>query len=192
MCFFSTGYLTQRNRDQDGKYELAIPNKEVKDIFRNKVDLWFRERVLNDRDGLKDFYHALDLEDAKALEDCLLVYMLDTISYQDGGNTEDKENFYHGLLPGMLGHRSGWIVQLNREGGDGRPDIVAYPRNRKFAFIIEVKYSKKKADLEADARVALNQIERMKYDNYFGSRKPEKIVHFGISFYRKDCRVLKG
>ncbi|MCD8122425.1 MAG: PD-(D/E)XK nuclease domain-containing protein [Clostridiales bacterium] len=189
---FSTGYLTQRNRDQDGKYELAIPNKEVTDIFRNKVDLWFRERVLNDRDGLKDFYYVLDLEDAKALEDCLLVYMLDTISYQDGGNTEDKENFYHGLLLGMLGHRSGWIVQSNREGGDGRPDIVAYPRNRKFAFIIEVKYSKKKADLEADASAALSQIERMKYDNYFGSRKPEKIVHFGISFYRKDCRVLKG
>ena len=193
---FSTGYLTQRGRDEDGRYELAIPNKEVTNIFKNKVDLWFRDRVLNDSDALNDFYEALDSEDAEVLENCLLDYMTDTISYHDGGASDDKENFYHGLLIGMLGHRNGWIVKSNREGGNGRPDIVAYPKRtpihqQRFAIIIEVRYSKIEANLEADAKEALDQIERLKYDDYFGSRKPDKIVHYGIAFYMKECRVLK-
>lgn len=189
---FSTGYLTQCGRDPEGRYELVIPNNEVAEIFRKKVDQWFREKVWNDSDGLKDFFQALDEEDEVAIEDCLIACMADTISYQDGGTLKDKENFYHGLLIGMLKNRSGWVVKSNREGGNGRPDLVCYPKKKRYAVIIEVKYSKKRTDLVTDAKEALEQIERLKYDEYFGSRGPDKIVHYGIAFYRKECRVLKG
>ncbi len=190
---FFTGYLTSHASYDDGSYDLVIPNKEVREIFKNKVNSWFNERVLEDGTGLNDFYAALDSEDALALEDCLLDFMADTISYYDGGELDEKENFYHGLLIGMLGHREGWTVRSNRESGKGRLDIVTYPNRRpERAYIIEIKYSKDEDDLEKDAKKALKQIEGKKYDNYFGRRKPEKIVHYGIAFCLKECRVLKG
>ncbi len=190
---FFTGYLTSHASYDDGSYDLVIPNKEVREIFKNKVNSWFNERVLEDGTGLNDFYSALDSEDALALEDCLLDFMADTISYYDGGELDEKENFYHGLLIGMLGHREGWTVRSNRESGKGRLDIVTYPSKRpERAYIIEIKYSKDEGDLEKDAKKALEQIEGKKYDNYFGRRKPEKIVHYGMAFFLKECRVLKG
>ncbi len=189
---FSTGYLTQRGREADGRYALAIPNREVTDIFKKKINQWFQERVLGDSDGLKDFFDALDTENPEALEECLITYMSDMISYHDGGTSADKENFYHGLLLGMLKNRNGWIVKSNREGGNGRPDIVSWSRKQKQAFIMEVKYTAQKSRLDAEAGEALAQIERLKYDDFFGSRKPERIVHYGIAFCMKECRVLKG
>ena len=189
---FFTGYLTSCGSHDDGSYDLVIPNKEVREIFKLKVDTWFNEKVLGDSSGLNDFYEALDSEDELAVEDCLLDFMVDTISYYDSGALDEKENFYHGLLIGMLGRRNGWETHSNRESGNGRLDIVTYPSRRPDrAYIIEIKYSKDENDLEKDARKALAQITNKKYDNYFGRRKPEKIVHYGIAFYLKECKVLK-
>lgn len=188
---FTTGYLTQRCRDTDGYYELVIPNREVKNLFMTQVDEWFKDKVLEDTDGLKEFFEAVQSEDAAAMEECLIDYMESSVSYLDGGKVEEKENFYHGLLLGMLANWKGWNVVSNREAGKGRLDIVAYRRKEKYALIIEVKYSGKASDLDADAQEALNQIRKNKYDKVFGRHVPDRIVHYGISFCKTDCRVLK-
>ncbi len=187
----TTGYLTQRGRDAEGYFELVIPNREVKNLFMTQVDEWFKDKVLGDTDGLKLFFEAVQSENAAAMEECLIDYMEGSVSYLDGGRVEEKENFYHGLLLGMLANWNGWNVVSNREAGKGRLDIVAYRRREKYAFIIEVKYSRKVSELEADAREALDQIRDNKYDKVFGRHMPERIVHYGISFCKTDCRVLK-
>lgn len=206
----TTGYLTTCGRNEDGSYTMAIPNREVRELFATQVDEWFKERVLDDTDGLREFFNAILAEDETAMEDCLIDYMEGSISYLDGGKVEEKGNFpigkaiskgstgqspracfYHGLLLGMLASFKEWNVVSNREAGKGRLDILAYRRREKYAFIIEVKYSKEASDLEADARKALNQIDDRKYDKVFGRHLPERVVHYGIAFCKTDCRVLK-
>ncbi|MCD8012403.1 MAG: ATP-binding protein [Lachnospiraceae bacterium] len=187
---FTTGYLTHRGRDEDGMYELCIPNREVNSIFKTKIDEWFREKVLEDTDGLKSFYQALDAGDAEALEDCLNYHLGESISYVDGGTYEDKETFYQGLLIGMLRSRKDWEVRSNREAGKGRSDIAIFNLRQKHAYIIEVKYSKKEEDLSADAREGIDQINRMNYDQYFSMRFPKVTRHFGVAFCKKQCKVF--
>lgn len=187
---FMTGYLTQRGRNEDGTYELCIPNREINSIFKTKIEEWFKNKILEDTDGLKSFYTALDAGDAEALEDCLNYHLGESISYIDGGTYEDKETFYHGILLGMLRSRKDWEVRSNREAGSGRPDITVFNIRQKVAYIIEVKYSKKEEELPADAQEGLDQIHRMHYDQYFSMRFPKRIRHFGIAFWKKQCKVV--
>ncbi|MCC8101048.1 MAG: ATP-binding protein [Clostridiales bacterium] len=187
---FTTGYLTQRGRNADGTYELCIPNCEVQDIFKFQIEEWFREKVLDDMDGMKILYAALDSGNAEALEDSLNYYLGASVSYMDGGTLDDKEKFYHGLLLGMLLPRKDWEFKSNREAGRGRSDITAFQLRTKDAFIIEIKYSKEETDLSADAQEALDQINRMQYDQYFLMRNPRSLRHFGISFCKKLCKVM--
>ncbi|MCD8020926.1 MAG: ATP-binding protein [Clostridiales bacterium] len=187
---YTAGYLTYRKRFDDGSYELRIPNREVKNIFIAKVDAWFAARVLEDEDGLQEFFSAFVAGDAEALEDCLNYHLGESVSYLDGGNYEDKETFYHGLLLGMLNSRRGWEIKSNREAGKGRPDIVAFHLRKKDAYIIEVKYAKEESDLEAEAKDALEQIDRQLYDQYFSTRKAKSVIHYGIAFCKKMCKVL--
>ncbi|MCD8012548.1 MAG: ATP-binding protein [Lachnospiraceae bacterium] len=187
---FMTGYLTQRMRNEEGVYELCVPNCEVQDIFRGQIDDWFREKVLDDTDGTKTFYAALDSGDAESLEDCLNYFLGASVSYMDGGTLDDKEKFYHGLLLGLMLSRKGWEIKSNREAGNGRSDITAFQLRTKDAIIIEIKYSREETDLPADAQEALDQINRMQYDCYFEMRRPRTLRHFGIAFCKKLCRVL--
>ncbi|MCD8018531.1 MAG: ATP-binding protein [Clostridiales bacterium] len=187
---FTSGYLTVGQRCEDGSYELCIPNREVRNIFTEKVDDWFQEHIFDDEEGLKEFFAALDSGDAKGMEDCLNDMLMDSISYLDGGNLEDKENFYHGILLGMLKNRKGWDIKSNREAGKGRPDIVGYHLRSGNAFIIEVKYSKEEMNLLSDAKEALEQIDRQLYNRYFRVREVKNIKHYGIAFCKKYCRVL--
>ncbi|MCD8130180.1 MAG: ATP-binding protein, partial [Lachnospiraceae bacterium] len=123
---YTTGYLTHRTRYEDGSYDLCIPNREVKNIFITKIDAWFTAKVLDDEDGLKEFFEAFTSGDAEALEDCLNYHLGESVSYLDGGNYEDKETFYHGLLLGMFRTRKGWEIKSEREAGNGRADITAF------------------------------------------------------------------
>ncbi|MCD7763057.1 MAG: ATP-binding protein [Lachnospiraceae bacterium] len=186
---FTTGYLTQRGRLEDGTYELCIPNNEVADIFKTQINDWFQNKVREDTDGLQSFYRALDSGDAQSLEDCLNYFLGASISFMDGGTLDDKEKFYHGLVLGMLLPRKEWEIQSNRESGKGRSDITAFQLRTKEAIIIELKYSKKETDLPGDAQEAIDQINRMQYDQCFSMRKPKTLRHFGIAFYKKLCRV---
>jgi len=187
---FTTGYLTQRGRNADGTYELCIPNCEVQDIFKSQIEEWFREKVLDDTDGMKTLYAALDSGNAEALEDSLNYYLGASVSYMDGGTLDDKEKFYHGLLLGMLLPRKDWELKSNREAGKGRSDIAAFQLRTKDAFIIEIKYSKTETDLPTDAQEAIDQINRMQYDQYFLMRNPRSLRHFGIAFCKKLCKVV--
>ncbi|MCD8015819.1 MAG: ATP-binding protein [Lachnospiraceae bacterium] len=186
---FTTGYLTWRGRLEDGSYELCIPNNEVADIFKTQISDWFQEKVREDTDGLNIFYAALDSGDAQSLEDCLNYYLGAAVSYMDGGTLDDKEKFYHGLVLGLLLPRKEWEFQSNRESGKGRSDIAAFGLRTKEALIIEMKYSNKETELLADAQEALDQINRMQYDQIFSMRKPKTLRHFGIAFYKKLCSV---
>ncbi len=187
---YTTGYLTHRKRYEDGSYDLCIPNREVKNIFITKVDSWFTAKVLEDEDGLKEFFSAFISGNAEALEDCLNFHLAESISYLDGGNYEDKETFYHGLLIGMFRTKKGWEIKSEREAGNGRADITAFNLRKKEAYIIEVKYSKENANLTTDAQEAIDQINRLHYDQYFSQRLPKSIRHYGIAFCLKQCRVL--
>ncbi|MCD7981598.1 MAG: ATP-binding protein [Clostridiales bacterium] len=187
---YTSGYLTHRARYEDGSYDLCIPNREVKNIFMTKIDAWFTAKVLDDGDGLEEFFAAFTSGNAEALEDCLNYCLGESVSYLDGGNYEDKETFYHGLLLGMLSTRKGWEIRSEREAGNGRADITAFDLRRKDAYIIEVKYSKHNEDLTADAQEAIDQMNRLRYDQYFSRRSPKSIRHYGIAFCLKQCRVL--
>ncbi len=187
---YTSGYLTHRARYEDGSCDLCIPNREVKSIFITKVDSWFIEKVLEDEDGLKEFFEVFVSGNAEALEDCLNYHIAESISYLDGGNYEDKETFYHGLLIGMFRTKKGWEIKSEREAGNGRADITVFDLRKKEAYIIEVKYSKENVDLTTDAQEAIDRINRLRYDQYFSQRLPKSIRHYGIAFCLKQCRVL--
>ncbi len=184
-----TGYLTARSRNENSLYELSIPNREITCIFIDLINHWFTEKVLENHDGLKDFFHALNTDDPQALQRCLNSYMEESISFIDGGRISEKETFYHGLILGILNSRTDWIVRSNREAGDGRLDVVAYPKKGNYAVIFEFKYAKNENELDVVAQKALEQINQNQYDQYFGSLKPKKMIHYGIAFYKKHCKV---
>ncbi len=188
---FMTGYLTYQNCDEEGVFELRLPNKEIKNLFRDIFERWFKDRVLKDEFGLKEFFKALDSADDQRMEECINYYLDESISYLDGGRLEEKESFYHGLLLGILKSRVGWAVKSNREAGSGRLDIVTYPKLGRTGIIFELKYVKAEEELEEAATAALKQIKEKNYDSCFKGKVMEQITHYGVAFCRKQCKVLK-
>ncbi|KIR02832.1 hypothetical protein P261_01647 [Lachnospiraceae bacterium TWA4] len=184
---FMTGYLTYKNRDDEGRYELVLPNQEVTVLFKEIVKAWFKERVKNDIEGLTDFFEAIDTTDAFRLEDNLNSLMDSSISYMDGGNF--KENFYHGMVLGMLNARKDWIIKSNREAGNGRADIITYYKRGSTGYIFEFKYTSSERELEDMAKMAIEQIEKNHYEKFFLPKRPKEVICYGIAFYKKQCRV---
>ncbi len=184
-----TGYLTVKQY-KEGKYELVIPNREIKFLFQQLIGMWFTQKVMDDISRTQKLFQAIDAEDAEGIETYIHTLLREAISCWDGGQLEQKESFYHGLLLGVLNTRDGWATKSNRESGDGRLDIVTYPEDLDKAVIFEFKYAGD-GKLDRDAKKALEQIEEKKYDEYFEPWYPKKITHFGIAFYKKYCRVLK-
>ncbi len=187
---FTTGYLTFRGRNEAGEYELAIPNREIQNLFRDIIDKWFKETVIGDLDNLRPFFEALEAFDAEELEENINYCLEESISYLDGGRQEEKEVFCHGMMLGMLKARTGWNVRSNREAGEGRLDVIAYPKRGRSAIIFEFKAVKEYAELENAAKEALQQIAERKYDQFFEARPTKEVTHIGIAFCRKRCRVL--
>ncbi len=190
---FTTGYLTQRGISDD-EYELVIPNKEIRSIFKEKIDKWFTDKIKEDTDGLKELVDATAAGDAESMEDILNDCLESSISYNEAGNITLRESFYHGLLIGMLKANPNWSVLSNREAGNGRADIILEPRKKReghYAIIIEVKYARTADQLEKRAQEALEQIEKNSYEKYFYRRMPNKLTYFGVAFSKKACRVLK-
>ncbi len=187
---FMTGYLTMKGRSEEGEFELVIPNKEIQKLLQGIVNRWFRDRVMKDKSGIQIFFDALDAVDAEKVEACLNAYLLDAISYLDGGKLRDKENIYHGMMLGMLQTREGWGVRSNREAGEGRLDVVTYSKWGDRAIIFEFKYVKEYRELEEAARKALEQIDVRKYDEYFDVDAVKEITHIGIAFCKKRCKVM--
>ncbi len=187
---FTTGYLTGRGKPEGRQMKLAIPNLEIRDIFHTQIMEFFKENVREDGEMLNRFCDALANEDTKNVEKIFTEYLRKTISIRDTAvRTDMKENFYHGILIGILGVKSRWGISSNREMGEGYADILAEPDTGDMGIIIEVKYAHD-GDLDAACKEALKQIEYTKYEDDLEDDGAENILKYGIACYKKRCRVM--
>ena len=187
---FTTGYLTQRGKAEGRQMKLAIPNLEIRDIFETQIMELFKENVREDGETLSRFCDALQKGDAENVERIFTEYLKRTISIRDTAvRTDMKENYYHGVLIGILGVKDRWGISSNREMGDGYADILAEPDTGDMGIIIEVKYAHD-GDLDTACREALKQIEYTKYEDDLEDDGVENILKYGIACYKKRCRVI--
>ena len=186
---FMTGYLTQRGRVDAKRYKLAIPNLEIRDIFETQIMEYFKESVKKDGDTLSGFCDALKNGEEKKVEDIFESYLKKTISLRDTFvRKARKENFYHGILLGILGVKEGWGVFSNQETGEGYSDILIETENSEMAILIEVKYANDET-LDQACERALKQVEERKYDEEVRGNGVDKILKYGIACYMKRCKV---
>ena len=187
---FMTGYLTQRGKAEGRQMKLAIPNLEIRDIFETKIMEFFKENVKKDGETLSCFCDALQKGDAENVEKIFTEYLKRTISIRDTAvRNEMKENFYHGILIGILGVKTRWGVSSNRELGEGYADILAEPDTGDMGIIIELKYAHD-GRLDAACKEALKQIEYTRYEDDLEDDGVENILKYGIACYKKRCKVL--
>lgn len=170
--------------------KLAIPNLEIRDIFVTQIMEFFRENVREDGDTLNCFCDALQNKDAENVEKIFNDYLRKTISIRDTAvRTGVKENFYHGVLLGILSVKNRWGISSNREMGEGYADILAVPDTGDMGIIIEVKYAHD-GDLDEACKEALKQIEYTRYEDDLSDDGVENILKYGIACYKKRCRVM--
>ena len=194
---FTTGYLTKIGEvkvpdSESYAYKLVIPNKEVREVFILQIQEWFKAVVANDDDTMKLLSKAILYKDEKQIARQLNIVMSRMISILDTKAPDDmKENFYHGLLLGLLrGSNPGWLIKSNRESGDGFSDILIEPEDPDAGIVIEVKYAKEMKDLDAACEVAMAQIKDKRYDESLRDEGRCDILAYGIAFCRKRCRVV--
>lgn len=187
---FATGYLTQRGKPDGRRFRLAIPNREIRNIFVEQVMTLFKENVAKDGEALKAFCDALQEGRAGDVEKLLTAYMEKTVSIRDTfARRPTKENFYHGILLGILGFKSGWYVKSNRESGNGYSDIMIRVEDEDIGIIIEVKYAEEEY-LESACQSALEQIKEKNYEAELKEDGYARILKYGIACRRKKCRVM--
>ena len=186
---YSTGYLTCRRRVPGKKMELALPNREVRELFIDMVKDWFEETTQADMGRINRFCAAFPKGDASTIQDMLHDYLWDSISVRDTAVRRNmKENFYHGMLLGLLRSQGSWLVKSNAETGEGYSDISIQTPER-VGMIIELKYADD-GNLEAACAEALNQIEEKKYAEGLKRSCTKKIIKYGIAFCEKECLVV--
>ena len=188
---YSTGYLTSRGRLPGKQMKLALPNREVRELFIDLVKDWFREETRADTSRINRFCAAFPKGDVATIQDMLHDYLWDSISVRDTAvRSSMKENFYHGMLLGLLQSQGSWIVRSNAETGIGYSDIsVATPE--RLGIVIELKYAED-GNLEAACAKALAQIDEKKYDEGLRRRGMKSILKYGIAFWEKECMVVLG
>ena len=186
---YSTGYLTCRRRIPGRQMELVLPNREVRELFIDLVKDWFEETTQADSDRINHFCAAFPAEDAATIQKMLGDYLWDSISVRDTAvRTNMKENFYHGMLLGLLRSQGNWLVKSNAETGEGYSDISIQTPSR-IGIVIEIKYAED-GNLEAACAEALRQIEKKKYAEGLKRRAMGKIIKYGIAFWEKECMVV--
>ena len=186
---FMTGYLTQKGSINRELYNLAIPNREIRNIMTDHILNLFKEQVAADGELLNNFCDALENGQQEMVEALFSEYLKKTISIRDTFvQKPTKENFYHGILLGILGFKAGWSVSSNRETGNGYSDILIQIDDADKGIIIEVKYAEK--DLEKECREALQQIQTKEYTDFFKDSDIHTVLKYGITCNRKKCRVM--
>ena len=187
---FMTGYLTHKDRVDTKRFRLAVPNREIRNIITEQVLALFKQNVEKDGQLLNDFCTALSDGHTDEVERLFSEYMKKTISVRDTfARKELKENFYHGLLLGILGFKAGWSVMSNRESGNGFSDIMIMIDDAEIGIVIEVKYAESH-DLEAVCKDALKQMIDKRYAEYFEQQGIKKILKYGIACRVKECKVM--
>lgn len=183
---FFTGYLKKISEYQNGEdiyVEMAIPNSEVRYIYKNTVRRWFEEKT--DKKDLSPLYESILNGDREKMAEILSENLMETISFYDY-----QESYYHGFLAGMLKNIGNYIVLSNRESGNGRPDLLLkYPSVRGKAVILEIKVAKTYRELEQKCDEALEQIEAQRYEEPLRQEGYSDILKYGVAFYRKECVV---
>ena len=187
---FTTGYLTQRGFDSNDLTELVIPNREIRWIFVQQIREWFQEESVKDRKKLESFCRAFQENDTKAIEKGFNEYLWNTISIRDTSvRKEMKENFYHGILLGLLAYMDGWLVKSNAESGEGYSDISIEIRQREIGIVIELKYAEN-GTFDVSCQEALRQIHERKYETALIENGLHTIYRYGIACYKKRCKVV--
>ena len=187
---FMAGYLTHKGRVDTKRFRLAVPNREIRNIITEQVLALFKQDVEKDGQLLNDFCTALSDGHTDEVERLFSEYMKKTISVRDTfARKELKENFYHGLLLGILGFKAGWSVMSNRESGNGFSDIMIMIDDAEIGIVIEVKYAESH-DLEAVCKDALKQMIDKRYTEYFEQQGIKKILKYGIACRVKECKVM--
>ena len=183
---FFTGYLKMVSMRMEGNTayaSLAIPNAEIASIYENSIRSWFREEV--GRRDLSRLYQALEAGDAPVFEEELSGLLRQTISFMDG-----RESFYHGFLLGVLGNMQDCLVKSNREAGNGRFDICVRSLDvSRPPAVLELKAAAVFGQMDALCQEALAQIEEKGYDSGLAEEGYGGVWHFGIAFFKKQCRV---
>ncbi len=186
---YSTGYLTCRRRIPGKKMELALPNREVRELFIELVKDWFEETTQADSARINRFCAAFPAGDTDVIQEMLGDYLWDSISVRDTAVRRNmKENFYHGMLLGLLRSQGSWLVRSNAETGEGYSDISIQTPDR-VGIVIELKYADD-GNLENACEEALGQIEEKKYAEGLKRRGTKKIIKYGIAFWEKECMVM--
>lgn len=188
---YSTGYLTCKERLNGKQVKLALPNREVRELFIDLVKEWFQETTLADSARIHRFCAAFPAEDVSTIQDMLHDYLWDSISVRDTAvRMNRKENFYHGMVLGLLQSQGNWRVQSNDETGTGYSDISISTRER-TGIVIEIKYAND-GNLDGACAEALKQIEDRNYAEGLRRRGMKKIIKYGMAFYKKECMVVKA
>jgi len=189
---YTTGYLTQRGTGEGRTAELVIPNREIRWIFTEQIQEWFEEETVRDSKMLENFCGAFLKNDTAAIEEGFSAYLRKTISIRDTNVKKDmKENFYHGILLGIFGHRDNWDVMSNAESGEGYSDIAVEDAEKGIGFVIELKYAENGA-FDTQCRKALQQIKTQNYEEVLIRDGMKTIYRYGIACYKKHCKVISG
>ena len=187
---FTTGYLTQSGKADGNVFRLVIPNMEIRDIFITQIMEYFRENIKEDGETLSLFCDALEAGNVEKVEKYFSAYLRRTISIRDTFvKRKLKENFYHGMLLGILGLKESWTISSNREVGEGYGDIIVETEDSETGIIIEVKYAHD-GNLESACQEAIAQIRNTRYDDELKENGTRKILRYGIACYLKRCKVI--
>ena len=189
---FTTGYLTHKGCTESGRYRLTIPNKEVRNLFIRKIMEWFSDVTRNDGKTLEEFCNAFVDRDPGKIEQIFGDYLWNTISIRDTATAKaKKENFYHGILLGLLGYKASWLIKSNAESGTGYSDILVEVPDNRTGIVIELKYAED-GDMDSACSRALEQIEEKEYVDKLRQDGMRNFIKYGIACFKKDCKVVIG
>lgn len=187
---FTTGYLTHKGRTESGKYRLVIPNREVRNLFVKKIREWFSDVSRKDGQTLEQLCDAFVNKNVEKIEQIFGDYLWNTISIRDTAVAkEKKENFYHGILLGLLGYKSTWLIKSNAESGIGYSDILVEVPTNRTGIVIGLKYAEG-GDMDAACEEAMRQIEEKGYVAKLKQDGMRNFIRYGIACFKKDCRVV--
>ena len=189
---FTTGYLTYTEQTEDGSYRLKIPNREVREVYILQIQEWFKRSLEKERHTTQALCQALLEGDAEKASNEMNAIMSGMISVLDTkARDAQKENFYHGLLLGLLRSIADWKILSNAEAGEGFSDIIIEPRrNLNMGIVIEIKYAPTFRALDEACAKALEQIKARGYDERLREDGREDILAYGIAFNKKRCKAV--
>ena len=188
---FTTGYLTQCGRTEEGAYKLIIPNKEVCEVYKQQIQEWFKKKIFSNTEQLTSFWQAVETGDPAAIEKYLNRTLSNSISVFDTKAQDGvKENAYHTLLVGLLAGNADWLVRSNVEAGEGFADIIIETDDPDAGIVVEVKYTKEMSGLEQACSKAIAQIKEKRYSEYLTNDCRTDVLLYGMAFCRKRCKVV--